>query len=323
MFKILKNKKSIITKNYSINFNNNLKLKQFINSQNNKKTFNLRRALFYVPGNDERKIQKAKKLDLDCVCLDIEDGVAENRKALAREIINETLKKEAHCFGRAEKAIRINSLNSNFFEQDLISLIPILNQIDSIVLPKVENDSQISFISNWLDQQNHPNISLIAQIESAKGLVNLKEICTASTKLQALIYSSEDLCADMGMTRTREAKELLYSRSRLVTYSIAFKLQPIDMVHINFRNLDELKEESIEAAQMGFTGKQAIHPDQIPIIYEAFRPPQHIIEFAQRIIEASKQKLEEGSGAFSVDGVMVDAPLIKWAARILSKSNIN
>jgi len=284
----------------------------------------LRRVLFNVPGSDERKIQKATQLNLDCVVLDLEDGVAINQKEAARTLVKQSLQK--HNFGRAELLIRMNSIGSGLENADLtqcIKEVALTANLHAIVIPKVEDPSHIMRVAQFLDTQcgdNGKKVRLLAAIESAKGLINLKEICSQSSKLDALIFASEDLCANMGMTRTSEAKELLFARSLVVTHAVAFDLQAIDMVCLDFKNNEVLTKETTEGRQMGFTGKQAIHPNQIEPIYAAFRPSEKEIDLAKKIIEGNEKNQAEGKGAFSIDGKMIDMPMVKWALKIIQTS---
>jgi len=162
----------------------------------------------------------------------------------------------------------------------------------------------------------------LAAIESARALVYLKEICKAVPKrLDALIFASEDLCADMGLIRTAEAKELLYARSHVVTHAVAFGLQAIDMVCLNYNDPAILFKEATEGRQMGYIGKQAIHPNQIEPIYKAFHPTEEQISFAKKVIEGNEKHQSEGKGAFTIDGKMIDLPVVKWAYNVLAMQN--
>lgn len=140
--------------------------------------------------------------------------------------------------------------------------------------------------------------------------------------LDALIFASEDYCADLESIRTQKATELIYARSQLVTVAKAYGLQAIDMVHINFKNLEDLRNECQEGREMGFTGKQAIHPMQLETIHESFAPSPKDITFAQNCVrEYESVTADGGKGACVVDGIVVDAPVYKWALKILKRAN--
>lgn len=281
-----------------------------------------RRALLYMPGDDMHKIQKATTLGVDCICMDIEDGVALNRKAEARSTIVQALK--TLDFGRSERLVRVNPVGSGLIEEDLNAVLPA--QPDGLVLPKVANAEQILWVSWKLDQIEAANswpdgsIILLALIETAKGVVNLREIAGSTARLQGLIFGAEDLAGDIGAVRTREGWEIFYARSAVVTHAAAFGLQALDMVFMDLRDIAALREECQQAARMAYTGKQAIHPNQIGPIQEAFTPSEEAIAHAQRVVEAAAQNQRQGTGAFTLDGKMVDAPVVRAAEWVLERA---
>jgi citrate lyase beta subunit len=281
-----------------------------------------RRALLYMPGDDLHKIQKATTLDVDCVCMDTEDGVAINRKKTARETIAEALR--TIDFGRSERLVRINPVGSAFIDEDLHFVLPA--KPDGIVIPKVKDANQISWVSNQIsiyEQQNNwpiGSIILIAIIESALGIVNLLEIASSSSRLEALIFGAEDLAADIGAERSRSGWEVFYARSTLVTHAAAYGLQAIDMVNIDFEHIPALQVQAIQGVKMGFSGKQVIHPNQVQPVQKAFTPSDEKIKEAQAIVEAFNAHQEEGRGAFAENGKMIDAPLVKSAQALLERA---
>jgi citrate lyase beta subunit len=281
-----------------------------------------RRALLYVPGNDLKKITKAAGLDVDGVILDLEDGVAANRKDEARGTILEALK--TVDFGSSERLVRINPFYTQRAEHDLTAVLP--GKPDAIVVPKAntaeiikETDRLISAAESELGFEKG-SIGIIALIESGIAFINLASICAASSRLQGLILGAEDLCADTGITRTPGAQELLFARSALVMHAAAFGLQSIDIVQTNFTNNELLQAECKTGSELGFTGKQIIHPAQVEITQEAFTPSTEAIEKAQKIMEGSQIAQADGMGAYSLDGEMVDLPVVKRAETILSRA---
>lgn len=286
-----------------------------------------RRSLFSVPGADQRFITKAQGLKADAVVLDLEDGVAYDRKDDARDQVQQTLLDSSQNFGSAELCVRINGLDTRDLAlRDLEAVLP-CNRLQAVVLPKVESASDVLFVSRMIDAFcEDRDVRIIAAIESAMGFLNLREIAetakdeTSKAKLDALVFASEDFCADIEATRTESANEMLYARSQLVIAAKAFELQAIDMVHINFRDLDELKMECEGGRQMGFTGKQAIHPTQIDIINERFAPSTKELDFASRTVQEYEQTTTKGQGACVVDGIVVDMPVYKWAKKIIERA---
>ncbi|CAJ0870403.1 7187_t:CDS:10 [Entrophospora sp. SA101] len=215
-----------------------------------------RRALFYVPGGEERKIKSSLKLNADSIVYDLEDGVAFNRKGDAREMVFNTL--EASEKGSSEKAVRINAVGSGLELEDL-NVVLRSKRLEGIVIPKVRSAKDVQFVSRMIDSiapdNTRSNIRLLASIESAMGIMNIKEIVTSDLRLDGLIFAAEDYCADLGMIRTPSCKELLLARQAIVVAASAYGLQAIDMVCLDFRNNEILMKECREGREMGFVGK--------------------------------------------------------------------
>jgi citrate lyase beta subunit len=275
-----------------------------------------------MPGDSRRKIEKALTLDVDCICMDLEDGVALSEKTVARAAV--ALALAELDFGRSEKLVRINAAGSGLEAADLAQVIT--GRPHGIVLPKVDSAAPI----RWLDEQITAaeilhvwpagEVSILVMIETARAIIKLPEICQASPRLKALIFGAEDLAGDLGATRTREAQEVFYARSAVVTHAAAFELQAIDMVALDYHDTNSLLFEARQGAQMGYSGKQAIHPNQIGPIQAAFTPSAEAIAHARRLIKAYADWQASGVGAFELDGKMVDAPVVKAADQVLSKA---
>ncbi len=281
-----------------------------------------RRALLYVPGSDERKIQKAATLNADSVCLDLEDGVALNRKAEARVMVARMLRELN--FGRSERLARINAIGSGLEADDLAVVLPA--HPDGIIVPKVAGAEQVRWVNAQIAEFEKARgwelrgIRMLAMIETARGILNLAEIASEDPRLDALVFGAEDFAADIGAIRTREGMEVFYARSAVVTMAGAFEIQAIDLLDTDFRDLERLREEARQGAQLGFAGKQIIHPNQIEPVQEAFTPTDSAIAEAQRVVQAAEENQARGAGAFALDGKMVDMPLIKAAARVLTRA---
>ena len=281
-----------------------------------------RRAMMYVPGNDLHKIEKAAALNVDAVILDLEDGVAPGRKDEARQVIRHAL--EGIDFGRTERFVRINALASGRGEADLQVVVP--GKPDGILVPKVDDAATLVWVDQLLSslEKEHGiepgSIFLAATIESAIGFLNLREICQSNPRLQALVFGAEDFTTDTGITRTREGQELLLARSLLVLHGAAFGMSLIDMVHTAFSDLQLLEAECQRGAELGFTGKQVIHPAQVETVQRVFSPSEKAIAHASRVVESAHQAQSEGRGAFALDGHMVDAPVVKRAENILRRA---
>ena len=281
-----------------------------------------RRALLYMPGDDRRKIEKATMLGVDSICMDMEDGVAANKKAEARAVIAQAMKELD--FGKSERCIRINSLGSGLEKRDLVAALA--TKPDSIVVPKIQTAEQVRWVSEHIESYelssnlNIGAIRLLVGVETAKGILNLKEIAESDKRLEAIIFGAEDYAASIGATRTKEGTEVLYARSAVVTACAANDLQAIDMVYIDFRDIEGLRLEAEQGARLGFSGKQIIHPNQVVPVQEAFTPSDEAIEYARRVVESFEASQKEGKGAYALDGKMIDMPLLKNAQKVLERA---
>ena len=281
-----------------------------------------RRALLYMPGDDRRKIEKSTTLGVDSICMDMEDGVAANKKTEAREVIAGAMKELD--FGKSERCIRINQIGSGLEKYDLAAALA--TNPDTIVVPKVETAEQVKWVSEHIEtyelssKLNIGSVRLLVGVETAKGIMNLKEIAEADKRLEAIIFGGEDYAASVGAIRTKEATELLYARQAVVTACAANDLQAIDIVFIDFKDPAGLRAEAEEGARFGFSGKQIIHPNQVEAAQEAFTPSDSAIEYAKRIVESFESRQKEGKGAYALDGKMIDMPLLKNAQKVLERA---
>ena len=280
-----------------------------------------RRALLYMPGDSRPKIEKAISLGVDCICMDMEDGTAYNRKEKAREVIAKAL--QDLDFGRSEKLIRINGVGTGLEDDDLAMTLP--HHPDGVVIPKAESLTQIKWLSEKIEAMELSqgwelnSVRILAVIESAKGLVNLHEIAT-HPRLDALIFGAEDYAASVGATRTRGGQEILFARSKVVLHAAANDLQAIDIVFVNFKDVINLKIDALLGAQMGLMGKQIIHPNQIEPVHEAYSPSSAEINYAQRLLGAFEIAEAEGAGVIGFEGKMIDMPLVKSARQVIERA---
>jgi len=281
-----------------------------------------RRAILYMPGDDRRKIEKATTLGVDSICMDMEDGVAANKKTEARAVIAQAMKDLD--FGNSERCIRINSIGSGLEKRDLAAALA--TNPDSIVVPKIETAEQVKWVSEHIEtyelssKLNIGSVRLLVGVETAKGILNLKEIAEADKRLEAIIFGGEDFAASIGAVRTKDAIELLYARQAVVTACAANDLQAIDIVFIDFKDSEGLRAEAEQGAGFGFSGKQVIHPNQVSVAQEAFTPSDSAIEYAKRIVESFETSQKEGKGAYALDGKMIDMPLLKNAQKVLERA---
>ena len=280
-----------------------------------------RRALLYMPGDNWKMITKSITLGVDCICMDMEDGTAVNKKAEARAAIARAL--QELDFGKSEKLVRINSVGSGWEKDDIDAVLPY--RPDGIVIPKVESFEHVEWAGRIIEaaelKYDWPinSIRILIGVETPKGILNLKEIA-AHPRLDAIIFGGEDFAATIGATRTKDAIELLYARQAVIVACAANDLQAIDIVTIDYKDIEALRIESEFGARLGYSGKQIIHPAQVEPVQTAFTPNDEAIAYAKRIVETFETNQREGKGAYSLDGKMIDMPLLKNAQKVLERA---
>lgn len=282
----------------------------------------IRRALLFMPGDSRSKIEKGIAFGVDSIIMDLEDGVAVSNKSAARATVAAALRELD--FGRSEKLVRINPVSTTLFEDDIAATVAA--HPDGYVIPKVESAGQVITVSDLLREAETAHgwelysIALIAIVETARGVVNLREIAESDTRLVALTFGAEDLAGDMGAIRTPEGWEGFYARSAVVLHAKACGLQAIDTPFVRLDDEDGLTKETRMALQMGYTGKLAIHPKQIAPINQIFTPTEEEIRAAKRLINAHDEHQAAGTGVFQLDGKMIDMPMIRAAQAILERA---
>lgn len=280
-----------------------------------------RRALLYVPGDDRHKIDKAITLGVDSICLDLEDGVAPNRKTVARQTIKAALREL--FFGRTEKLVRINPVGSGLDADDLKTVLP--DHPDGIVVPKAEEPRAFKSIIRQLEaaelEHGWPvhSVRLLIGIETPKAILHLGELA-ALPRLDALIFGGEDFAAGIGATRTQAGGELTYARQAVVVAAAAYGLQAIDIVNIDFKDMEALRLEATAGARLGYAGKQVIHPAQVEPVQKAFTPDDDAVSSARHLLEAFAAHQKGGKAVFAVEGKMIDMPLVRQAHNILDRA---
>ena len=289
------------------------------------------RTFLFVPGDSERKQAKALSSSADALILDLEDSVAAGQRGAARERVRELL--DAHRERAGQQLwVRINSLSSGLLLEDLVAVFP--GAPDGIVLPKADAPQQLIEVSNYLT-------ALEAREGRAAGVTRLIAIATetpaavlslgsypevlaghtqARARLAGLTWGGEDLSAAMGITHKTDRHGSLtftfqLARSLCAVAAAALGVQGIDGVYLDFRDQEGLTRDVESARRDGFTGKLAIHPDQIAAIHAAFAPGPAEVDWARRVVQAFRASPQ--AGVMSLDGQMIDRPHLVQAERIL------
>ena len=274
------------------------------------------RSMLFVSGEKVERFSKAMATGADMVCIDLEDAVHPQRKLEARNNVLNWLRQQPQTEAGPRVAIRLNGLRTVEGLRDIVALIDSGVPLDWLLLPKVEDKSDIQCIANWAG----PQIGAIAAlIETPLGIEKAHSIASSGGKLGALILGGADLSAELG---AQFGWDGLYSaRGRLVNAARAAGVQAWDVPHVDIGNLSGLSEETRKVLALGFDCKTAIHPQQIQTIHAAFAPTPADLEWAKLLVQAVPDG--EFSGAFLYEGRMVDAPLVRKARRIVELSLIH
>jgi citrate lyase subunit beta / citryl-CoA lyase len=286
-----------------------------------------RRSLHFVPGGNDRMLARALTLPADGLILDLEDAVAPDRKAATRGVVREWLGRD---FGGRERWVRMNPIATGLGQADLEETIAA--RPDGYVVPKPSRAADIREIVRILDrlEQRHgiPNgatrLTLIAT-ETPEGLLNIREIATASARTVAISWGVEDLGAAMGLARVRDAEGRYldiprYARVMCAVAASAAGVEAIDTVFTDIADLDGLRRECEDGVAMGFTGKISIHPNQIAVINEISTPPKAAVDEARELVAQFDEHAKRGVYAFTFKGQMVDAPHLTRAKKLLARA---
>lgn len=271
------------------------------------------KTLLFIPGNNPGMLQNSDILGADGVIIDLEDAVAISEKDTARALVVEYLK----TFKRTSPAfIRINPLGSPFFIDDLDAIIGL--DIEGIVLP-VSSVESMRALDEYLNKAES-NFKIISLVETALGLETVFDIVKESDRIVGVFLGAEDMTLDLGAKRTKESKEIEYARSKIIAVSKAYGIQAIDTPFTDTDDELGLIVDTKYAKDMGMTGKSLINPRQVQVVNKIFAPTKEDIRYALRVVEGLRSAKEKGLGVFSLEGKMVDAPIILRAFNLLKMS---
>ena len=282
------------------------------------------KSLLFVPGDSEKKLAKAESTGADALLLDLEDAVSQDRLPVARGLVLEYLK--SHNRQHQQVWVRINPLNTPLALPDLVAVMA--GQPDGIVLPKPLDSSDVLQLDHFLSaleqregiKVGHTRILPVAT-EVAGALFSLNTYAGCSARLAGLTWGAEDLATSVGASTNKKDNgefddTFLLARSLCLLAAAHAGVQAIDTLSVDFRNPESLQADVQRARRQGFSGKLAIHPDQVPIINQGFKPSAQEIQHAQRIVDAFAQA--QGAGAVQLDGKMIDKPHLTHALRMLA-----
>ena len=272
----------------------------------------LRRSLLFTPGLRTDRYAKALSGAADMVCIDLEDGVAPDFKIEARDKAIPALF-DAALGGGAERSMRINPIKTQIGMRDLLALCDFGSAPPALLLPKIESPEEVRWVAEILDEAGYAPTRLMVIIETGRALEAALDIAAASSRIDTMLFGAADLSAEFGSTPDWEA--LHYARGRAVHAASSAGLDLIDVPSLDIKDEEGLKREARLAQRMGFTGKAAIHPIQVPPINEIFSPDAETIAFARRVIEAYE---ESHAGVALLDGKVVEMPVVRAMRRALA-----
>lgn len=277
------------------------------------------RSMLFVPVTNDRALAKSVFMQSDAVILDLEDSVPVERKEEARAIAVKVL--DVGGFSAPYQLVRVNAVDTEFFQSDVKALAKAGAQ--AILVPKVEKAEDIQAAAAILDADPNANSTQIwFMIESALGVMNLREICAASPRLAGMIIGPNDLIKDLRAKDTAGQEALLTSYAMCLLAARAFGLACIDGVYKEFKNTEGFADNCAQGRILGFDGKSLIHPAQIAPANEAFGPSPEDIDLAKRQIEAFDAAMAEGKGVAVVDGAMVEGLHVDIARKLLKMATM-
>ena len=282
------------------------------------------RSLLFVPGDSERKFAKARGAGADALILDLEDSVAPLQKAAAREIVGRLIEDKA----ARDWAffVRINALDTGLALDDLCAVVK--PGLDALLIPKTNGAADVERIAHYLDAleaksgmpQGSVKLAIVAT-ETAKAMFALGSYAPAHPRLVGLTWGAEDLSAALGATDNKEADgawtfPYAVARAQCLFAASAAEVAPIDTLFVDFRDTEGLERDCRRSRRDGFTGRIAIHPDQVATINRCYAPSEAEIAHAEKIVAAFAAN--PGAGTLGVDGKMVDIPHLKAAQKTLA-----
>ena len=274
----------------------------------------LRRTMLFMPGNNPGMLQTAAVFGSDAVIFDLEDAVALTEKDAARVLISEALK--TIKYDNVEVVVRVNPLSTPYADKD-IDVIARLKP-DAILLPKScpEDVAELDKRLNKIEEEEgfeHGCIKIHPLVETTYGVEKVYETIKASPRVISVLLGGEDLAVDLGVKRTKNSDELLYART---------KVDAIDTPFTDTNDYEGLMADTLKAKMLGFTGKLSINPRQIDTIHKGYAPSEAEINHAQRVMAAKEEAAKQGLGVFSLDGKMVDLPIINRAIHTLDMARL-
>lgn len=283
-----------------------------------------RRTMLFIPGNNPGMLQTADVFGADSVIFDLEDAVALTEKDAARALVREALL--TNDYGDSEVVIRINPFSTPYALDDIDTVARL--KPSAILLPKATPED-MRLLDEKLEQIEKEegiepgSIKIHALVETTYGVETVYDTIKASKRCESVILGGEDLAADLAVKRTPDSEELFYARVKIVNACKAMKVAAIDTPFTDTNDEAGLAADTMKAKKLGFSGKLAINPRQINTIQKLFNPTEAEIRYAERVLAAKEEAEKNGLGVFSLDGKMVDLPIILRAIQTLEMAGVS
>lgn len=285
-----------------------------------RKEVKMRRSMLFLPGNTPNMIINGDSLGADSIILDLEDAVSPDEKDSARLLVRSALKNMG--FKGVEITVRINSIDTDYWKHDLDAIIPLRPNL--IMPPKASCAEDIREVDAYIEEVERRNgievgtVKLIPLIETALGVENAYQIASVCPRVAAIFLGGEDLTADLRCKRTKSGNEIDYARKRLVMAARAAGVDVYDTPFTDVNDDEGIEVDAEYAKSLGFTGKSAIAPRHVKVINAVFSPSEKDIEYAKLVFEAIRLGKEQGKGAVSLRGKMIDKPIVERARQTLA-----
>ena len=279
----------------------------------------MRRSLLFLPGNNPNMLINADCLGSDAVIFDLEDAVSPAEKDAARLLVRNTMR---YMTLNCEKIVRINSVDTSFWKRDIQTILP--QRPDLILLPKVSSAEDVRIVDAYMTEVesglglDQGSVGIMPLIETALGVENAYSIASCSTRVKALFLGAEDLTADLQCKRTKEGREIEYARTRLVVAARAAGIDVYDTPFTDVNDDEGILVDARLAKSLGFTGKASISPRHVDVINSVFSPTPAEIDYAYDVLNAIELAKKQGKGAISLNGKMIDAPIVARAERTIA-----
>jgi citrate lyase subunit beta/citryl-CoA lyase len=276
--------------------------------------------MLFVPGNTPAMVKDAHIYGSDSIIFDLEDSVSPYEKDAARLLVQCSL--EALDYGTTERVVRVNALDTPWVADDVRAMVAA--GIEVVRLPKTETAADIQKLEGLVAAAEaacgrpEGSVLLMAAIESPLGVINAFHIASASRRMVAIALSAEDYVTSMKTSRSRDGVELTEARGRIVVAAKAAGIMAIDTVFTDVADEEGFAREVALVKQMGFDGKSVINPNQIPVVHAIYTPRKEEVLQARRILQAAAEAEARGSGVTSLDGKMIDKPIVERARRVLA-----